>query len=347
LAGKEILEVANVSINVPGDNQISSLNATIADPDYRNSHLFNAKVEFYINEGGAQGLPTFVGYVKEVSTDDTSVSITAYDPRIFISGEDAYPVAITDKNNYDGYTPIQFITEIITERINTTTETKIDISALSDFSPEISMKGYRTSGDAPYSIFLALMERAVDDDKPEEPLPFFVDMLGDKLIVGKRKSINSGEAEQSTSGSRAYSLSFNDGLMTLNYTNINPPIRAVAIGGDDGWGEFQYGNIASGISGRTIGGDAENNAELSDLARIEIMKDYNETKEIRAQISRGYHVGLENIIYLDVPDRVLRGKHRVTSKTITSNAAGVQCSIGLDKREPRLGDFVKRKITRK
>lgn len=347
IAGKEIQEFSTVSLNVPGNNSINSLRISIDDPDYKNSHLFNAKVEFYINEGGAQGTPTFVGYIKEVSPSDTSISVTAYDPRILISGNDAYPVAITDKNNYDGYTAVQFLSDIITERVNTDTETKIDISALSDISPEVPMKGYRTSGKAPYDIFLDIIEGIVDDEKPEEPLPFFVDILGDKLIIGKRKRINSGESEQATSGSRAYNLSYDDGLMTLSYTNINPPIRAVALGRDSGWGEFQYGNIASGVSGRTITSSETSNAELADAARIEIMKDYNETKEIRATVSRGYHVGLENIVFLSVPDKVLRGKHRVTSKQITVDKRGVHCSLGLDKREPRVGDYIERKIVKR
>ena len=345
IADKEILEFKNIRLNIPGNNEVSYLTVNIDDPDYKNAHLFNSKIEFYINEGGAQGTPTFVGYIQEVNPTDTSISITAYDPRILIAGISAYPVAITDENNYDGYTPAQFLVEIITERINTATETKIDISALSDFSPEPSMRGYRTPGKAPYDIFLEVMGNAVDDDRPEEPLPFYIDMLGNKLIIGKRKRIDPGDAEQDTSGSRAYNLSYNDGLVSLSYTNLNPPTRAIAIGDIRGWGEFQYGNFASGVSGRTITvGDAQSNADLYDAARIEVMKDYNETKEIKAVVSRGYHIGLENIVFLSVPDKVLRGKHRVTSKQISVDAGGIHCTLGLDKREPKVGDFVDRKI---
>ena len=206
------------------------------------------------------------------------------------------------------------------------------------------MKGYRTPGKAPYDIFLDVIEGVVDDEKPEEPLPIFVDMLGDKLIVGKRRRINPGDSEQATSGSRAYNLSYTDGLMALSYSNINPPTRAIATGSESGWGEFQYGNTASGVSGKMIESrDSSSNAELADLARIEIMKDYNETKEIKAAVSRGYHAGLENIVFLSVPDRVLRGKHRVTSKRISVDAGGVHCTLGLDKREPRVGDYIERK----
>ena len=346
ISGKEIPEFSAITLNVPGNNEINSLRLTINDPYYQNAHLFNSKVEFYINEGGAQGTPTFVGYIKEVSPSDTSIMITAYDPRILISGQDAEPVAITDRNNYDGHTVVQFLVDVISSNINTASETKIDLSALADFAPAISMTGYRTNGKSPYDVFLEVIGGKVDDENPEDPLPFFVDILGNKLIVGKRKRLMPGDPkeEQLPSGSRAYNLSYNDGLMSLRYTNVNPPTRAVALGKGGGWGEFQYGNVAAGVSGRTITGDKENNAELSDLARIEVMKDYNETKEIKAVVSRGYHIGLENIVFLSVPDRVLRGKHRVTSKRISVDRSGVHCTLGLDKREPRTGDFVERKI---
>ena len=347
ISGKEIIEFSSATLNIPGNNEVNSLRVTIMDPGYQNAHLFNAKVEFYINEGGVQSTPTFVGYIKEVNPSDTSIMIVAYDPRVFISGQDAEPIAITDRNNYDGYTAIQFLVDVISKNINTDTETRIDLSALGDFEPAVTMSGYRTKGKSPYEVFLDVMEGKIDDENPEDPLPFYIDMVGNKLIVGKRKRLMPGDPkeEQLPSGNKAYILSYNDGLMSLRYTNVNPPTRGVAIGSDGGWGSFQYGNIAAGVSGRTISGDKKNNAELSDLARIEVMKDYNETKEIKAVVSRGYHIGLENIVFLSVPDRVLRGKHRVTSKTRTADRNGVHCTLGLDKREPRVGDYIERKIT--
>ena len=152
IGGKDITEFKNVTVNFPGNNQINSINITIDDPEYQDAHLFNSKVEFYLGEGVSEGSPIFVGYVKEINPSDTSIAITAYDPRIFLSGSEAEPIAITDKNNYDGYTTVQFLSSIIKNKVNESS-TIIDLSALSDFSPETPMTGYRTSGESPYEIF--------------------------------------------------------------------------------------------------------------------------------------------------------------------------------------------------
>ena len=189
IGGKRISEFSSANVNFPGNNQINTLSVTIGDPEYQDAHLFNSKVEFYCGEGVSEGKPIFVGYIKEINPSDTSISITAYDPRVFISGEEAEPIAITDKSNFDGFTTVQFLTYIITEKINTV-DTIIDISALSDFSPETRMTGYRTNGKAPYEIFLEVMAKTVDYSTPEDPLEFYVIMEGNKIIVDKKESLD-------------------------------------------------------------------------------------------------------------------------------------------------------------
>ena len=61
-------------------------------------------------------------------------------------------------------------------------------------------------------------------------------------------------------------------------------------------------------------------------------------------VTRGFDVGLENIVYVNVPDKTLRGNHRVTSKDINVSRSGVNCTLGLDKRIPRVGAYLERKI---
>ena len=46
-----------------------------------------------------------------------------------------------------------------------------------------------------------------------------------------------------------------------------------------------------------------------------------------------------------MPDKNLRGNHRVTSKVITVSGNDISCTLGLDKRKPRVGDYIDRKIT--
>ena len=336
IGGKRISEFSSVSINFPGNNQINTLNVTIEDPEYQDAHLFNSKVVFYLGEGVAEGSPIFVGYVKEMNPSDTKISITAHDPRVFISGAEAEPVAITDKNNFDGYTAVQFLSSIIKEKVNSTS-TIIDISALSDFSPETRMKDYRTTGKPPYEIFLDVMAKTVDISTPEDPLEYFITMEGNKLILGKKKSIQD---------SRSMVLSYMDGIKSIRYQHRAPATTAIGVGqGKGAYGAFTYGNAPMGRVGMTFTSDKKENAEIYEEAITTIMKNYVEQKRISVQISRGFYIGLESLVYLSVPDKNLRGNHRVTSKSISISGNDMSCTLGLDKRKSRIGDFLERKIS--
>lgn len=335
LEGKEITEYSSITFNQPGSNRINSLSATITDPGYQDAHIFNAKVKFYLNEGNAEGTPTFVGYIRKMTPSDTSMSFTAYDPRIFMSGKEARPVAITDKNNFDGYTAVQFLSEIIRRDINKD-KTIIDISSLVDTDPAIPMKGVRTDGQTPYEIFLSVIESSVDDTNPEDPLGYVVTMEGERIVVEKKRNIKS---------MRAYSLSYMDGIVNLDYEKILPATSCIATGKDGAWGEFVYGNSPTGHIGTSVkSSDEQNNAVLSNSARIEVMKNYVESKQISVECSRGFDIGLENLVYLSVPENQLRGNHRVVSKRIGVTKGSIKCTLGLDKRPDTVGDYLERKI---
>lgn len=336
IGGKDITEFQTIGINFPGNNQINTLTVTIDDPEYQDAHLFNSKVEFYLGEGVSEGSPIFVGYVKEMNPSDTSITIIAYDPRIFISGSEAEPLALTDKTNYDGYTSVQFLSSIIEDKVNTSS-TIIDLSAFSDFSPETPMKGHRSDGESPYEIFLNVMSKTVDDTTPEDPLEYFVSMEGDKIILGKKKSVDIG--------SRSMILSYMDGIKSISYSHRAPATSAVGIGADSSFGSFTYGNAPMGRVGTTFRSGKSENAEVYEEALLTVMKNYVEQKEISVNVSRGFYVGLESLVYLSVPDKNLRGNHRVTSKRISVSNKDISCVLGLDKRKPRLGDYLERKIT--
>ena len=331
---KEIKEYNSIVLNEPGTNRINSLSLTIGDPDYQDAHLFNAKIKFYLNEGNAEGTPTFIGYIRNISPSDTAISITAYDARIFMSGKEARPIAITDKNNYDGYTAIQFLGEVIRKYVNKD-KIIIDLSSLSETDPVVPMKGIRTDGDSPYDIFLSIINRAVDDSTPEDPLSYVVTMEGERIIVEKKRSVD---------GDKAYVLSYMDGISSLSYSKTLPFTTCIATSPSGYWGEFEYGNSPMGHIGSTISSEQENNAVLSNLARIEVMKNYVESKEISVECTRAFDVGLETLIYLSVPEKELRGNHRVISKSIKVNKNSIGCTLGLDKRPTTVGDYLDRKI---
>ena len=53
----------NISYNNPGNNQLSSINFTIQDPDYINYRLLNKEVEFFVKEGGGESSSIFLGFI--------------------------------------------------------------------------------------------------------------------------------------------------------------------------------------------------------------------------------------------------------------------------------------------
>ena len=335
IGDKEIPEYSSITFRKSGKNRLDVLTVKINDPEYQDSHLFNEKIRFFLNEGGAEATPMFTGYIRDISPSDTDITITAYDPRVFISGKEARPVAITDKKNFDGYTAVQFLSQVVSETVNAT-KTVLDLNLLGDTDPPVPMKGFRTKkGTAPYDIFVEVLEQAVNDADPEEPLDYFVDMEGDAIVVKKQKSLGSP---------RAYNMSYMDGIMSLTYDQRVPHTSCIATGPDGGWGEFIYGNspmgsLGSSITARNIG----ENAELYDLARIDTMKNFKASKEISANISRAYDVGLGALIYLNVPEKNIRGNHRVTSKSIQVTNNNIRCTLGLGKVAPAIGDYLERK----
>ena len=136
-----------------------------------------------------------------------------------------------------------------------------------------------------------------------------------------------------------------DGIKSLNYNQMAPATTAIGVGSDGGFGTFTYGNAPMGRVGTTFTSDKTSNAEIYEESIAVIMKNYIEQKEITVNVSRGFYVGLESLVYLSVPDKNIRGNHRVTSKMINVSRGTIECVLGLDKRAPRIGDYLERKIT--
>ena len=111
--GKLIQSLKNANFTDGGSNTLQTLTATFTDPDLENIQLFNKLVEFYLNAGSEDGVPLFRGYIKQVNASNSGISISAQDPRIFLSGKDSFPVSLTEKNNYDGFTLSQFLYDFI------------------------------------------------------------------------------------------------------------------------------------------------------------------------------------------------------------------------------------------
>ena len=112
--GKRVNSFKSGSLSQSG-NKAENLNARFSDPYLEDMALTNKKVELYLRE--EDGAPIFRGYIRQFNPSDTSMSISAQDARAFMSG-DLIPVVMDEKDNYDGYTVVQFLKEYILQIIN-------------------------------------------------------------------------------------------------------------------------------------------------------------------------------------------------------------------------------------
>ena len=330
--GRTIINLKNVSYNNGGSNQLSSLSCTFDDPEFVNYRLFNKKIEFFVNEGVAESYPIFTGFIRDVFPSDTSINIMAYDARILISGREANPVVITDKNNYDGYTAVQFIGDIITN-LNQN-ETLIDLSALSETTPVATMTGVRTTNDAPYDVFVDKINTIKNTDDPLEPLNYVIDMIGNSLVITSKRA-------KAGNGVR---FSRSDGINSISVKRRAPITKATVIGDDGVSGTFQYGTSPAGEIGVIHNNDElKSNAECTNEAIAIVMAERNEIDEITLEANKGYDLGLNNVIYLDVDDLDIRGEHRIASKRVDFKSGGnIRMRFKLDKLPPTLSDYIQK-----
>ena len=108
IIGRERFDnISNITLNEKGGVTINSLSVTLTDPNVDEFKFYNKEILFYLDE--SDGIPMFRGYIRQINPSDTAVSLTAYDPRTFLTGKEAALTFLTDKVNYDGYTVAQFI----------------------------------------------------------------------------------------------------------------------------------------------------------------------------------------------------------------------------------------------
>ena len=82
------------------------------------------------------------------------------------------------------------------------------------------------------------------------------------------------------------------------------------------------------------------NAQCTEKAINLVMAERNEVDEIKINVSKGYELGLNNVIYLDVDDEDVRGEHRISSKNISFNGNTLSYTLGLDKLGPVTSDYI-------
>tara|TARA_R110002020_G_scaffold31774_2_gene98614 strand:+ start:1161 stop:2201 length:1041 start_codon:yes stop_codon:yes gene_type:complete len=332
--GKLIESLIDFSFSEAMNNSLQSFRAKCSEPDLENRDLFNKKVEFYLNYGSEDGVPLFRGYIREFSATDTSFSFSAQDPRVFLTGNNAMPVSITDKNNFDGYTLTQFLHKYITDNININS-TKIGLNSLSEIDKPVFMTGERHDSSEPWGLVTTILGRAINDDNVENPLSYFTDILHGSstsdIIFRKKSSLDNKPVTI---------FKYNDGIIRINYKERAPASVGLAKTKDGITSEFIYGNTPKGRVGKQITGDFETPAEAQRAARNAILLEYENTKELTITVSKGIYIKLGDIIKVDVPDYNIEGKVRVTGKNISGSKNSFSCSLQCNTEPLKLSDFI-------
>ena len=336
--GKLIQSLKNANFTDGGSNTLQTLTATFTDPDLENIQLFNKLVEFYLNAGSEDGVPLFRGYIKQVNATNSAISISAQDPRIFLSGKDSFPVSLTEKNNYDGFTLSQFLYDFITDEINNNS-TLIGTDDINEIDKPSFLTNIRGVENIPYDIVSSNVEQKVDTD---DPLKVFGYSLG--ILHGEESSsIIFIKQKDKDEVDPVCTFTYSDGIVKLKYKERAPPSFGVASGtvGDEEFvTTFEYGNAPKGKVGLRLQESFEDKSTAMDNILARIITEQENTKEISLEVSKGYYYNTESLINIDVPDTNIYGTYRITSKSINYSETSLTCILNLNKKRVKISEYI-------
>ena len=341
IGDKEVEYYDKFSLINSGNNQINSLSVSGINKSFIDYKLLNQEITLFLNEGGIDSVPAFRGIIKKINPTTNTISIPAYDPRILISGKDAFPVIVDDIENYDGYTLVQFMYDYIDTHINKDS-VKIGLDMLSETTPKLLMRDFRTDLAVPYQIMQDCLSQIIDDSDVENPIDFEIVMIDD----GKKSNIalvNRIDLKNATPSIR-YDLL--DGINKITYSKVTPPTFALVRGEHDVKSRFQLGNMGSGQSGVTVTGPYIDRNSAKQAGIIEIFKKQKELNNISIEVTKGYNVSVGSIINLYINDNInetfeISDNHRVTSKTINyTQAKGCTMNLRLNNQNLKVSDFI-------
>jgi len=316
------------------------LNAVLSDPDLEDMALINKKVEFYLNKG--YGSPLFRGYINTFTPSERQLTIRAQDVTSLLSGNLA-PIVMDDNDNYDGYTAVQFLKEYIESQVNVN-ETLISTQTLHEMDRPVYMTGMRGIIN-PFKKIQKLISKKVDDESSLDRadinsiFKYFIDVinLGDASGITIRKT-------RSLNDNADFVFSNYDGIQSLSYRERPPP--SYAMGNTDGNNDkkeqvvLQYGNAPTGVRGMVALVEGSSRGEIREKMISHLILAQEEIKEISLIVSKGYEIGLGNIIHIEVPENNIAGKYRVTGKKMTLSGNKMKCSIECNNEPITLEDYL-------
>ena len=328
--GVEVQFLESASFTDNGNNQLQNFKAVITEPDFENSNLFNAEVEFYLNYGSSDGCPLFRGFIKDFNPSGDKITITALDVRTLISGQNAFPVVVDDSKNYDG----QSVTSFLLDVINNINHDLLKSTTLNDIDVPVFMTGVRETGAA-YDIAVTEIGNALDESDIFNPLSFEFDVVhlenhsSIKLI--KQKAISSTPNQH---------FSYHDGIISCTYKDRVSPSFGIAETKDGEQVVFEFGNAPKGKIGISIKGNFSSRAEAKEALIPRVLHEQDTEKSINLQVSKGHYSNLGDIVKINVDDDNLNGKYRITAKSIGFKGNSVSCSLTLNKKPIKVSDYI-------
>ena len=326
----EVQHLDSVKFSDTGNNQLQKLSATITEPDFENSKLFNASVEFYLNYGSSDGCPIFRGFIKDFNPSGTKLTINALDVRTLISGQNAFPVVIDDAKNYDGQSVPAFLMDVIDSMNHDLLKT----TTLNDIDKPVFMTNIRETGSA-YDIAVREINKALDESDLFSPLSFEFDVVHlenhSSIKIIKQKLITSSPSQN---------FSYHDGIITCTYKDRVSPSFGITDTEDGSQVVFEYGNAPRGNVGINIKGQFKSRGHAKEALIPRVLHLQDTEKDISLQVSKGFYTNLGDIVKINVNDDNLNGQYRVTSKNISFAKQNVQCTLQLNKKPIIVSDYI-------
>ncbi len=321
--GVEALNLVSARYSTAINSNISNFSATIDSPDLQESTLFGKKVKFFLNYGSEDGLPLFEGFIKQVQPSEKNIKITAFDVRSFLT-ENSTTLNLTDEHNFDGHNLSSFLKSYITDNININ-KTLIDVNKINSMNPPVNLTGLR--GDFnPYELVKELIDKSIDLTDIQEPLNYFVDVIGNSIIFVKSRRLDS---------TPSISLSQSNGLISYRYNQRPKKFTANYMNR-----RFTYGTSPNGTFSIDYQGTEEFPAEKRQMAYLQIVRELQSTKELTLTTSLGHYIGLGSIVYLNTEDKNIAGAHRVVSKSISCSKNSISLDLGVNKSLPNLSKYL-------
>ena len=330
IEGEGIIEDISGSVNFPGASQICSLKITMPGIDKAEAAMMNKEVKFYLNEGGYDSVPYFIGYIKDFKSSDTTSSFTAYDARCFLGGEYAQPIFLSDDDNYDGFTLGQFLIKHINDNINTDEKTFIDTSIMNDTNPPVPMKGVRDE-DTAYSIALENLKQAVDDSDKFDMFDYEIGVSftnnGTNLRFIKEQPLDKS----------SMTFSYGDGIKLYTYKKNKLPNTGLT--GSNVKVDLFSSNqprvvksmdskLEKNTANRT---KAFSSAFIAQETLKALIHDRKQKFEINLTATKGHYLQIGTVVNLNVEEE-FKGNHRIVSKVVSFNEQGITCNLKLNTR---------------